>query len=106
MGIVQVKNLTNGRRLLMRSANTSGTINSLRFQLNSGAFPTCQELLRDWKALGEASFSIEVVDALEPSDDPSRDYDEELRALEELWLERLQPYGEQGYHGTRPEPRG
>jgi hypothetical protein len=105
MGIVQVKNLKDGRGLLMRSANTSGTINSLRFQLNSGAFPTSQELLRDWRELGEASFTIEVIDELEATDDPARDYDAELRALEELWLERLQPYGELGYHSRKRTPQ-
>lgn len=102
MGIVCVRNLTNGRCLLMRSANTRGTINSLRFQLDHGAFATSHELCRDWRTLGAASFVIEVLDELDVTDDPDRDYEAELRALEELWLEKLQPYGERGYHGTTP----
>ena len=105
MGIVQVKNLKDGRCLLMRSANTGGTINSLRFQLNSGAFPTSQQLLRDWKKLGESSFTIEVIDELEATDDPARDCDAELHALEELWLERLQPFDELGYHSRKRRPQ-
>lgn len=104
MGIVQIRNLTNGRCLLMRSANTRGTINSLRFQLQSGAFVTSQELGRDWKELGEEGFAIEVIDELQPVDDPEHDYDADLRALEELWLERLQPYGDRGYHVQRTKP--
>lgn len=49
MGIVQVKNLRNGRVYLMPSANTAGTINSIRFQLNMGAFPPSASLTKDWK---------------------------------------------------------
>jgi hypothetical protein len=102
MGIVQVKNLKDGRCFITRSMNTQGTINSLRFQLEHGAFATCHELARDWQALGAASFAIEVVDELAPVDEPDHDYDAGLRALEELWVEKLQPYGERGYHTRRP----
>jgi hypothetical protein len=38
----------------MRSANTRGTINSLRFQLRTGTFVTNPQLCRDWQALGES----------------------------------------------------
>jgi hypothetical protein len=98
MGIVQVKNLKNGRCFIMRSANTKGTINSLRFQLKMGAFATNHELSRDWQALGEENFAIEVIDELALVDEPDHDYASELRALEDLWMEKLQPYGNRGYH--------
>jgi hypothetical protein len=101
MGIVQVRNLKNGRLLLMASANTQGTMNSLRFQLKTGAFATSHELCRDWQELGEDSFVIEVIDELAPVDDLEHDYHADLQALEDLWLERLQPYGDKGYH-SRP----
>jgi hypothetical protein len=101
MGIVQVKNLTNGRCFVMRSANTKGTINSLRFQLKTGAFATSHELCRDWQALGEESFAIDVIDELAPVDEVGHDYDADLRALEDLWLEKLQPYGERGYNSPK-----
>ena len=38
MCIVQVKNIRNGRVYLTASANTGGTINSIRFQLKTGTF--------------------------------------------------------------------
>jgi len=98
MGIVQVKNLTNGRCYITSSANTRGTINSLRFQLKTGAFTTSHELCRDWQALGEASFVIEVLDELAPVDEADHDYAADLKALEALWLEKLKPYGDRGYH--------
>lgn len=103
MGIVRIRNLENGRAFIMRSANTPGTINRLRFQLRNGAFSLSQELVRDWKGMGEESFVFEVIDELKAVDDPEHDYGPDLLALEELWMEKLQPYGDRGYH--RPDSR-
>ncbi len=98
MGIVQVKNLTNGRVYLAASANTAGTINSIRFQLKMGTFLPSPSLAKDWKEMGEQSFIFEVLDELKPVDDPAHDYREDLKALETMWLEKLKPSGEQGYY--------
>jgi hypothetical protein len=98
MGIVQVKNLKDGRFYLTASANTVGTINSIRFQLKMGTFLPSPALARDWKEMGEQSFAIEVLDELKPVDDPAYDYREDLKALEAMWLEKLKPFGERGYH--------
>ena len=98
MGIVQVKNTTNDRVYLLSSLNTQGTINSLRFQLKMGAFLPNPELARDWKELGEQSFVIDVLDELKAVEDPAHDYREDLKALEEMWMEKLKPFGERGYH--------
>ncbi len=99
MGIVQVKNLQNGRIYLTASANTPGTMNSIRFQLKMGTFLPCPALAKDWNELGERNFTIEVLDELKPrDDDPTRDYRDDLKALETMWMEKLQPFGERGYH--------
>jgi hypothetical protein len=91
MGIVQVRNLTNGRVYLTASANTPATINSIRFQLKMGTFLPSPALAQDWKELGEQSFAIEVIDELKPVDDPAFDYRDDLKALEAMWLEKLKP---------------
>lgn len=106
MGIVEIRNLKNGRRFIMRSTNTRGTINSLRFQLRSGTFVTSPELSRDWQQLGEVHFTIEVLDELKAADEPGRDYEAELKTLEELWMEKLQPYDDKGYHSRPWRPKG
>ena len=101
MGIVQVKNTKNNRVYLTSSANTPGTINSIRFQLKMGTFLPSPSLAQDWKELGEQSFVIEVLDVLKPVEDPARDYREDLKELEEMWMEKLKPFGEWGYHEER-----
>lgn len=98
MGIVQVKNLRNNRVYLTASANTPGTINSIRFQLKMGTFLPSPALAQDWKELGEENFVIDVLDELKPLDDPGHDYRDDLKTLENIWMEKLQPYGERGYH--------
>jgi len=98
MGIVQVKNIRNNRVYLIASLNTAGTINSIRFQLKMGTFLPCPGLANDWKELGEGNFVIEVLDELKPVDDLAHDYKDDLKALQEMWLEKLKPFGERGYH--------
>ncbi len=63
-----------------------------------GTFLPSPELARDWKELGEQSFSIEVLGELKPVDDPDYDYGDDLKALEAMWMEKLKPFGERGYH--------
>ena len=98
MGIVQVKNTKNGRTYITASPNTAGTINSIRFQLKMGSFFPSPALTQDLKEMGEENFVIEVLDELKPVDDPAYDYKDDLKALEAIWLEKLKPFGEQGYN--------
>ncbi len=41
-------------------------------------------------------FAFEILDEITPKE--GRDYREELALLEELWLEKSQPYGDRGYN--------
>jgi hypothetical protein len=98
MGIVQVRNIRNNRVYLTASADTAGTINSIRFQLKMGNFLPSAGLAQDWKEFGEENFVFEVLDVLKPVDDPAYDYRDDLKALEAMWMEKLKPFGERGYH--------
>ena len=97
MGIYQIKNLANGKVLLGCSKNLPGKINSHRFQLKMGSHMN-RTLQNDYNSFGEENFSFEVLDHLEAKDDPQYDYTVDLEVLEKMWLERLQPYDERGYH--------
>ena len=103
MGVFAVRNLPEGKVLVGSSLNLPGALNRLRFELmhlGHRKFPALQE---DWNRLGADAFSFEVLDVLEPPEEPGTDLGEELRILEALWMERLRPYGEAGYHPP-PEP--
>ncbi len=97
MGIYQIKNLKNGKIFVGSSKNIRGKINGSKFQLeqNTHVNKTLQE---DYIHYGAHNFSFEVIDYLEPKEDPNYDYTDDLNTLEGMWLEKLQPYGGKGYN--------
>jgi len=101
MGVYRVRNTKNGRCLVGASADLPAILNRQRAQLRLGSHPN-RQLQQDWNELGPEAFEFEVVDTLTASDRPDYDPSADLRALEELWLEKLSPFDERGYN-TRPK---
>jgi hypothetical protein len=100
MGVFRVRNTVNGKAFIGTARDLPGILNSQRAQLRMGSHMN-RGLQRDWNEMGPDAFEFEVLDTLEPRDAPGYDPRDDLRALEALWLDRLQPYGERGYH-TQP----
>ena len=96
-GIGLVRNRANGKVLLLASRNIPALLNRHRAQLRFGAHRNAA-LQADWKALGEQSFVFEIVDTLTPKETPGYDPRDDLRALEQLWLEQLRPFDSRGYN--------
>jgi len=97
MGVYQIRNMINGKIFLGSSKDLKGIINRNRFQLKSGLHVN-KKLQRDFNEIGESNFSFEILDYLKPKDDLEVDYTEELQMLEEMWVDKLQPYDEKGYN--------
>ena len=105
MGVYRVRNTRDDRSLVGRSVDLPSILNRLRQQLRLGVHPNAA-LQRDWNALGPEVFAFEVLDTLTPPDDqPAYDPAGDLRALEALWLEQLEPFGERGYTPRPPAHR-
>ena len=101
MGIYRVHNVRDNRSLVGRSVDLPAILNRERVSLRFGMHMNA-ELQRDWTALGPDAFVFEVLDTIEaPKDQPDYDPTDDLRVLEALWIDRLQPFGERGY-GRRP----
>jgi group I intron endonuclease len=96
-GIFQVKNMENGKVLLGSSLNLEGPLNSHRFMLNIGSH-TNKVLQADWDKFGPDKFVFEILEVVQVQDNPNFNLKDELTLLEQIWLERLQPFGEQGYN--------
>ena len=102
MGVFAVRNTANGKVMVGSAKNLPGALNGARFQLRLGGHRN-RDLQRDWHEHGEAAFAFEVLDELERTHpDPHHDYGDDLAALEALWLEKLRPYGDAGYHRAKP----
>ena len=50
----------------------------------------------DWNSLGAEQFAFEILEELEVRE--NLNIKKELEFLEDLWLEKLAPYGERGYN--------
>ena len=46
----------------------------------------------------QRSFEVEILDTLNPPEGKQCDPKNDLRALEQLWLDNLSPFGERGYN--------
>ena len=96
-GVYRVWNKQRDRSLVGSNVNVNAILNRHRAELRMGAHRN-RELQGEWNEIGEDGFVFEVLDTLPASDEPGYDVKGELRVLEELWLERLLPYGERGYN--------
>lgn len=107
MGVFQIRNTVNEKLFVGSTMDLSAMFNRIRFQLYAGAHPN-KALEADWMRYGTGRFEFEILEEVFSREDPSYDYAADLETLEDLWLEKLQPYGERGYNEpkkTRDESR-
>jgi len=97
MGIFQIRNIKNGKVFIGSSQNLPGMYNRYSFQLKRGCHRN-RDLQNDWNEYGEDSFVFETLDTLKAKTDPGWKPEADLDMLCELWLEKIQPFGERGYN--------
>ncbi|MBI5474180.1 MAG: GIY-YIG nuclease family protein [Ignavibacteriae bacterium] len=99
-GVFQVKNMANGKALLGSSLNLEGPLNSHKFMLTIGKHRN-EALQKDWDTFGEDKFVFEILEVVKVKDDPNFNLADELTLLEQIWIEKLQPFSERGYNVER-----
>lgn len=94
MGILIVRSNSNKKCFIEATPNIKSRLNSTRFKLNAGGHPN-RELQKEWQELGEANFTIEILEYLEydEKDEEKTDYSEELALLKMIWEEKLNNKG-------------
>jgi hypothetical protein len=102
MGVYQIRNTVNGKVLIGTSTDLPSILNRRRGELRAGRHQN-SALQKDLTELGADAFEVEILDTLPPSEQPDYDPADDLAALEGLWLEKLLPYGEKGYHTVPKE---
>jgi len=97
-GVFQVKNVVNGKVLLGSSLNLDGPLNGHKFMLEISGH-TNKALQKEWNEFGADKFVFEFLEVVKvKNDDPNFNLDDELTLLEQIWLEKLQPFGKCGYN--------
>jgi len=99
MGVYCVRNTVNGKLLVGKSVDLPSILNRQRAQLRAGSHPN-PRLQKELSEYGADAFEVEVLDTLEVAEQD--DYSADLRTLEQMWLDKLSPFGERGYN---PEPK-
>lgn len=97
MGVYQIRNTVNGKVLVGAALDIPGILNRHKGELSAGSHRN-RPLQAEWQEYGAEKFSFESLDELSPTGVAGHDYREELTFLEELWLEKVEPYGERGYN--------
>ncbi len=95
MGVFQVRNLKSEKVFVGSTMNLKGIFNRYESQLKAGNHPN-KSLQAAWNEFGAESFAFEILEELSPR--ANLDSKAELNFLEDLWLEKLQPYGTRGYN--------
>jgi hypothetical protein len=101
MGVGAVRNSANGRTLVVAGRDLPALLNRQHAQLRLNVHAN-RALQADWNALGPDAFEFVVLDTLAPPDTPDYDPTEDLRTLEDLWIEKLSPFEPAGYHRRGP----
>ena len=95
-GVYQVRN-TQNNKIFIDSTTNLKTLNGKVFQLKVGSHVN-KALQAEWNQYGEDAFVFEVLEILKENKNEYVDPKDELKKLEQKWLDQLQPYGDQGYN--------
>ena len=96
-GVFQVKNTANGKVLLGSSLNLEGPLNGHKYMLTIGSHRN-EALQKEWNEYGADKFVFEILEVVKVKDDPNFNLLDELTLIEQIWVEKLQPFGERGYN--------
>lgn len=95
-GIYTITNKQNGKKFVASTRNFK-TLNGTKFTLENGMH-TNKELQEEWNKYGKDAFEIEQVEVLKIPENQFMNEKKELEKLLDQWMDKLQPYGEKGYH--------
>lgn len=90
-GICAVRSTVTGKSLVTAVPDIRGFQNRFSFSQATGSCVQ-PKLEKDWNEYGAGSFVLEVLETLEKKPDQTdREFAEDIAALKDLWLEKLDP---------------
>jgi group I intron endonuclease len=97
MGVFQITNKVNGKIFIGSSLDLDAIWHAQKLQLSVGMHQNT-ELQKDWNQFGAENFSYDILEEIKQTEDPKIDYKKEVKALEELLIEEIQPFDNKGYN--------
>ncbi|TNJ63444.1 GIY-YIG nuclease family protein [Paenibacillus hemerocallicola] len=101
-GVYKFENNVN-KKVFVASTNNFKSLNGKKMTLDMGTHMN-RELQEDWTKYGGGAFTVEILEVMDNKKDSVYfDMKKELKKLEDKWIDKLQPFGDRGYHGPAPE---
>lgn len=97
MGVYQIRNKVNGKVFIGSNTDLDAAWNSQEFQLQLGSHRN-RDLQKEWKEFGADAFIYEILEEISDTADKIADYKDEIKELEQVYIDERQPYDEKGYH--------
>jgi hypothetical protein len=97
MGVFQIKNNRNGKIFIGSSLDLTAIWHAQKLQLDMGMHQN-RDLQKDWTEYGQENFNYEILEEIHETEDKPQDYKKEIKALEEMIIEELQPFENRGYN--------
>jgi group I intron endonuclease len=97
IGVFQIRNTINEKVFIGSSVNLDAIWNRNKGELKFGGHRN-KELQQDWSAYGEENFKFEILSEIVQEDGGKADYNKEVKKLEEMFIEELQPFAGKGYN--------
>ncbi len=95
--VLGIRNRENGKLFIAAGPNKKGIENRHRFELTTGGHK-CEALQKDWNSFGAGAFEFEILDTIEPDRNSTGVSPADVAELLDLWLDKLQPFGDKGYN--------
>ena len=96
-GIFQARNSVNEKILLGSSLNLEGPLSALKFMLSINTHRN-KTLQQEYNTYGGDNFTFDILERVNITDNPHFNIEDELTLQEDIWLEKLQPFGDRGYN--------
>lgn len=97
MGVFQIRNILNGKVFIGSSLDLKAIWHAQKLQLDMGLHQN-SNLQKDWKEYGQENFSYEIIEEIVEAEDKLLDHKKEIKALEAMIIEDIQPFNEKGYN--------
>jgi hypothetical protein len=97
IGVFQIRNIVNNKILVESSMDLVAIWNRHQFQLKNNLHPNAA-LQKDWNELGGENFVYEIISEIKQDETKMIDYRKDVKQLEKMFIEELQPFGDKGYN--------
>lgn len=88
-GVYAIRNIVNGKTLLLTTTNLQGSRNRFEFSQKTGSCES-PKLTADYRLMGNGAFKFEILETLEMGDEQNYEsYVKDLKILQSLWLEKF-----------------